>query len=421
MAVQGFSAFSGDAVTFIAEKTLLVAKKAVIFQQLGDKNQLPAHNSKTFQFTRYDRLDLPGSSLTDGVTPTNTDMAITTVSATCEEWGAYVNLSDVAQLTIKHPVLVKAINLMGLQAAETMDREIINVLLAGTNIFYGGNVANRAALSSTSTDVMNTALVRKMVSTIRQNGAYEYEAQDYMGVVDPYVEMDLSADSTFQTAASYSNIKVLQNGEIGRWMGVRWMRSNLIPILAGIAAGTYTTPASPAGTFTAASYRVTTAYYDVKTSFLVGLTQNDAVAFANLDSLGGTTPSSTAYKYKIFVGAAAGGATGTMYQGVETTYGTDFIPAATAFSVVDPPASGVSIVGSNVPGSAKNVHFSWIFGKESFAVVDLMKLQTFVTPAQASDSDPLLQRRKAGWKFMFKAVIQNQDFIERAETLSAYN
>jgi hypothetical protein len=231
--------------------------------------------------------------------------------------------------------------------------------------------------------------------------------------------MDVSKDSTFQTAGSYSNIKVLQNGEIGRWMGVRWMRSNLIPTVTGAAQSSVTTPASPAGTFAADNYRVSLAHYDASTGFLVKLEANTAVAFASLDSLAVTTPN-TAHKFKIFIGLAGGGADDAMYQGVETTYGTDLIPANTACSVLAPPTSGASIAGSDIPASGEVVHFSWILGKEAFTVIDLQKLQSFVTPNQASDSDPLVQRRKAGWKLMFKAVINNQNFLERIESLSAF-
>lgn len=418
MAVQTFSNFSSDAVTFIAQKTLMIAKKNVVFQQLGDKAELPSNNSKTFQYTRYDRLALPLNSLTEGVTPTNTDMSISTVQAVAEQWGAYVNLSDVANLTVKHPVLVKAIDLMGYQAAETMDREIIQVLQAGTSVSYPGTITARSQLSSTTTDVVTTDLIRKVLKGLRRRGAHEYEGQDFVGVLDPSVDMDVSKDSTFQTAASYSNIKVLQNGEIGKWMGVRWMRSNLIPTLTGVAAETYTTPASPAGTFAAANYRVLTAYYNASTGFLEKVSQNAAVAFAALDSLAGTTPADTGYKYKIFIGLAGGAAGDIMYQGVDATAGTDFINPSTAFSVLAPPTSGASF--ADVPATGKEVHFSWVFGKEAYSVIDLQKLQTFVTPNQASDSDPLAQRRKAGWKFMFKAVICNNDFMDRIESLSAF-
>ena len=48
-------------------------------------------------------------------------------------------------------------------------------------------------------------------------------------------------------------------------------------------------------------------------------------------------------------------------------------------------------------------------------------LQTFVTPAQASDSDPAAQRRKVSWKQLFKALILNPDFGKRIESASDFN
>ncbi len=417
---QGYSSFSADAVTYIAEKTLMIAQKQVVFQQLGDKAQLPSNNSKTFQYTRYDRLVLPAVALTDGSTPDNTSMSISTVSATADQWGAYINITDVAELTIKHPVLQKGIDLMGYQAAETIDREIIVVLQAGTAVSFGGATPPTVRSSLASTDYVVTNTVRRVVSGLRSNGAIDYDGSNYMGVVDPQVEMDLSADSTFQTAASYSNIKVLQNGEIGIWMGVRWMRSNLIPSIGTATQSSVTSPSSPAGTFTTANYRVSLAKYDVNTSFLVGLEANGAVAFTNLDSLAVTTPATAGYKYKIFIGLAAGAAADVMYQGSDAVYGFDYIPLSTAISVLAPPVSGTSIAGSDIPATGVVVHQSWVFGKEAFAVIDLQKLQSFVTPNQASDSDPLVQRRKAGWKLMFKAVICNNNFMKRIESASAF-
>src|SRR5204862_8081562 len=73
------------------------------------------------------------------------------------------------------------------------------------------------------------------------------------------------------------------------------------------------------------------------------------------------------------------------------------------------------------PPTATNVHTSYIFGKESFGVVDLGGLETFLTPATASDSDPLVQRRKVGWKQPFKPVILNPNYFTRLESLSAFN
>lgn len=424
MALQTFASFPGGAINaHIADELLMIAKKAVIFQQLGEKAKMPPGEGKTFQYNRYNRLNLPRVALTEGVDPTSTDMSLTTVSAIADQWGAYVLLSDVAILTIKHPLLAVATELLGYQAAELMDREIINVLLAGTSVSYGGTATTRAGLATIATDSLTDTVVQKMTAHLRSRGAHPYEGTNFVGVIDPAMEQDVTqaANTAFLYASAYNNIKALFNGELGSWRGTRWMVSNFIPTITGIAAESYTSPASPAGTFTTANYRVTTAYYDAATGFLVKTSANSNVAFTNLDSLAGTSPTDTAYVYKIFVGLAAGAAADIMYQGVETTYTTGFIPAATAFSILAPPVSGTSLSGANVVASGKVVHFGWMFGKQAYATVDLQNLQVLLSQPNATVDNPLLLRRSVGYKFMFKPVIQNDNFMERCEVLSAFD
>lgn len=412
----------GSIEAYIAKELLMIAKKAVVFQQLGEKARQPDGTGVTFQFNRYERLPLPQSALADGVDPNSTSMTLSTVSAVSDQWGAFIIITDQAKLTIQHDLVQTAMSLLGYQAAELVDREIINVLLAGTSVSYGGSASTRAGLSSTSTDVFSDLVCQKVVTRLKNRGAFPYEGNNYVGVVDPSMASDLSSGSSnlFTSAAAYSNIKVLMNGEIGMWRGVRWMESNLLPTQTGLAAHSVTTPASPAGTFAAANYRISVAYYSVSTGFLVKVTQNDAVAFSASDSLALTTPNDDDYTYKVFIGIAGGGATAIMYQGDVTTYGTDFLPYNTAISVLAPPVAGDSISGSNIPGTSKEIHFGFVIGKQAFCKVDLQNLQVLVSKGEPTVDNPLLLRRSIGWKMMFKAVIQNEDFIERAECMSAF-
>lgn len=421
MALSQFSSFSGGAVSqHIAEELLMIAKKAVVFQQIAEKAVMPSGEGKTFQFNRYERLNLPQSVLTEGTAPTSTDMSLSTVSAVADQWGAFVEISDVALLTIKHPLLNVAMDLLGYQAAELVDREIIKILLASTNVTYGGAITSRQNLATVSTDSLSDATVQKVITHLRTQGAHPYEGVHYVGVIDPGMEQDVSAsaNTSFVNASAYGNAKQLYNGEIGTWRGVRWMTSNLIPKLAGLAAATYTTPTSPVGTFAAANYTVTTEYVSKATGLVEKYTADTAIAFAAADSLAGTTPSDTNYTYKIYIGIAGAAAGTVMYQGSATTYLFDGIPASTAFSILAPPTSGTT--AQAIPGSGKTVHFGWVFGKQAFAAVDLMNLKAYVSDGKAIVGDPLAQKRTVGYKLMFKPVIQNQNFLERIEALSAY-
>lgn len=423
MALNQFSSFSGGAINaHIADELLIIAKKAVVFQQLGEKAKMPAGEGKTFQFNRYNRLDLPRVTLTEGTPPSSTDMSLTTVSAVSDQWGAYIALSDVAQLTIKHPLLQVAIELLGYQAAELVDREIIKVLQASTNVTYGGAATSRAGLTATGSMCLTDASCQSMIASLRRRGAHPYENQNFVGVIDPSMEQDISQNSnnSFTLAAAYSNAKLLMNGEVGTWRGVRWMVSNLIPSLETVAAHSVTTPASPAGTWAAANYRIIVEYISKRTGFVEKVTDPAAVAFASLDSLALTTPTSTDYVYKVYAGLAGGGVAGPFYQVSESTLAFAEVPANTAFVGLAPPTSGSTGVVPGASGASLAIHQGWIFGRQAFCTVDLMNLQTFVSSPNATISDPLVQQRTVGYKLMFKAVIQNDDFIQRFEGLSIF-
>lgn len=406
MAVQTYSTFSSNAQTYIAAKTLMRIKRDVIVYGMGKKEKLPHRFSKTFQFTRYEKLDLPYAPLTEGVTPDNSQMSITTVQAVMDQWGSYVNLSDVAVITAKHPALQQGIELLAEQASETIDRECIKLLLSNTNVNYSGTATSRVTLAAN--DYITTAVSKETIASLRKNGAHGVNGRLFLGLMDPSVEMDLLEDSTFQNAASYSNVTALFNGEAGTWMGVRWMVSNLIPTISNLA--------SPSGSSTTGGSLANSTAYDFKVTAVDNSLGFETQVSAKIDVTTGmsgtavsfTMPATTGYTYNVYAGADGG----TLYLSSSRN-----APGATVV-VGDIPASGV--VAPANPNTGVEVHFMWVMGKEAFAVPELMSLQTYLTPDQATDSDPLAQRRKAGWKVMFKPVICNEAFIERLEVASRY-
>ena len=406
MATQLFTTFSGDSQTYIAAKTLIRINRDCIVYGLGRKEKLPHRYSTTFQYTRYEKLNLPQTTLTEGVTPSNTSISISTVTAVMNQWGAFVDLSDVVEVTIKHPVLEQAITLLGEQAAETIDRECIKPLQANANVYYAGIATSRATLGAS--DYITTPVLKSAIQFLRTGGAHPVQGRLYWGLMDPSIEMDLLEDDTFVLAASYSNIVALQNGEAGRWMGVRWMVSNLIPEMAVL------TSPSTAANATAGSLTTSTNYYIQVTQVNNTLGFEVAVSAVLTQGTSGDTsvqvtmPTSTTNTYNVYFGSTS-----------TALYLSSSGNASAAVVVIGTvPTSGN--VPPAVPAAGVTVHTSWVIGREAFAVPELMSLQTFLTPKQASDSDPLLQRRRASWKVMFKSVICNDAFLARIESASRF-
>lgn len=407
------SNFSADVSTYIANKVLSIAVKSMALYQVCDKVPMPKNSGRTFQYTRFERVALPVSELSEGTTPGDTSMSIATVSAVMDQWGAVIPITDVAIDSVKHPVLQKAIELAAKQAQETIDREIALVLLAGTNVFYPNAISARGSL--TTSDKLDSSAIGKVVANLRKTGAMPFDSSNFIGIVDPYSEEDIIADSTFVAAAQYSQIKVLLNQEIGLWKGVRWIRSNTLPSLGLLASPSVATDGAAGGSLANATP------YDVKVAVVDGNTGHETHLSAKIDVTTGagdeavavTMPAlpagvpSSSY-FRVYIGADGG----TMYKVADNC-------AASAVTIVKTLPTSGDVAQAAAPSGVR-VHHAFVLGKESIAAIELNKIKAYLTPATPSDSDPLVQRRKVGWKCDFKAVITNESFLARIEHYTSH-
>lgn len=229
MAVTDTTALTADLQTYFARQLLIVAKKDLVFRQWALLEPLPSNSSLTVSFTQYSKLATVGSALsTEGSPPTATALASSAITATVSQYGAFVTLTDLGELTVKHPVVAKAMELLGMQAGESIDLLIQGVLVAGTTVQYANGEAGRTSI--VDTDVMTTTEFQKAVKTLRKNGALPFD-MDYVMVVDTSVEQDILSDTRFTSVSNY-NSQPVYDAEVGKWFGCRVVRSNNIPTIS---------------------------------------------------------------------------------------------------------------------------------------------------------------------------------------------
>ena len=415
---------------YMQDELLERAEKDTVFWDLCEKSDIPKGSGKTTQFTRYERLPLPESPLEEAVTPAATPITLSTVDAVLDQWGAVVSMSDVVVLIIKHPLVQQARELLTIQHNELVDREVQVVAMGATTVYFGGNKTSRASL--TAGDVLVTDDVRRMVARLRQNGAPSYTKGMFKGVVDPFTEMDISKDSTFQLAGVYSQVETLKDAVIGRWMGVEWMRSNGIPILSLQNAAWYAAtantsiPAGATGFDAAGTVRVVVTRLDPQTGAEVQIGAETAVtnaaAFAAQVAINAAASTGTYRVYSTLLGGATG--TATLQVRVKHTAGNvdtiNLVKGGAPTTGSAFVATGTGPVAPPTPPATINVHISYVMGRGYLGATSLDSLKTYVVPASASESDPLAQRTKAGWKQLFKAMVLNPDFGTRVESASAF-
>ena len=419
-AVTQFTTLSTDAPNvWISREMYRLAERNLRVGKYAQKYTLPQRFGKTMRIVRYKRVNLPTATLTEGTPPDAVALSVENVDVTVEQWGIVVLLTDVSQITTTHPALNIAIERTALAMSEVLEREQCNMLLGGTTVQYPGSVSTRPGIGAN--DKIDTATVLNAATTLRANGAGEFEGALFSGVLSPQAEADiLAADQTFKDASNFANVRRLEYGEIGVWMATRWARSNFLPIFVGVAApGTATASVSGYGTEVGSGggiggSKITVVSRDATNDFERKISQEKSVT-AGKDTAVVGTPTSANYVYDIYMTDTAGANYKRVATRVANTTNTTVSSTVyTAGTVASPPSA---------PADGREVFVGWVFGKDAFGRVELngMSLQSYITPAGASFSNPLAQGRKIGSKLMWKSFIIDNNFFVRIESASAYS
>lgn len=421
---------AADAVpVYIAGKLLDLAQKQVVFEDLAEEIPFPEGNGKTIQGTRYERIPLPTAPLAEGVTPNSTPLTTAIIQAVLDQWGVVVTLTDVAQLTIRHPTLVIAVDRLGTNWGELRDREAQRPLMGGTNVTFAGTAASRAALAAG--DVVNADLLRKITAILRTQGARGIQGRRFVGVCDPFVSQDIQKDPTFTSSAGYSNITALHEAEIGMWIGSVWRESNLIPILSRMAGADFTVATAAAagaetGFASGTTVPVVITRLDPDTGFETVISVQTGATTGSIFTVDVTVASGAVSAiYNVYVGLENATVATLQTQVTHVTGVADvrsYIKAGTPNDATTFVVQGTGPVAPTAPPATGNVHISYVLGKGALGRTRIgARMEPSLTPQQKSDSDPLGQRRKAGYKDFFKFLVLNSKFYQRLESMSAFN
>ena len=445
MATNVQSQFSADVSNYIADKTLPLARRQLVVYQFGDPLSLPKGSGLTYTATRYVRVPLPNAPLTEGVPPQGQQMTIQQVSVTAQQWGDKITITDVAEMTIKHPLFKKAIELTSLSIAETLERNTFNNILGGTQINYVNTRGSRAALQTT--DVMTIHEVNRIVGTLATLGAPRFMGDEmtdtkldaegggakasndprgmphFTAVIHPLVAQDMREITTLVTAWSYSDINRLYNFELGEVGGVRFCFSNMVPTFTGFAANN-TGAAGNAGALASnANYKLIVTASDTQNQFESQIFQlSNAINVVGPNgSIALTLPANPGFTFNVYLGignSPANLATSPQgpLSGPLTGQATQLAPGQT----VTLTGIGVAQTPSAAPNTGVTVYPNFIFGRGAYGQVKLddVKISYLKDPDK---SDPLNQLRIVGWKVFYGTIILNQQFFARIESSSAFS
>ena len=434
---------ANDIELHIADQVLRLAQRQLVAYQFGQPLRIKKQTGVTYTATRYERLPLPFAPLSEGVAAVGEPITIAQVSATAQQWGDLVRVTDVADMTIKHPLFKQAIRLIGIQQPETVERNVFNILMTATQVNYANSKTSRANLLAT--DVMTPVEISKVVGSLETFGAPQFDGPEgtdmmieanmrknaskspavmphYVALIHPLPSQDLRNNSTISTAWSYSDINRLYNNDLGEWGGVRFCKSNMIPYFTGVAqvngAGSTT-----GGALAANTYYIQVTGSPTQTNYEQRIYQvsTSVTTTGATSSISVTVPTLAGYTFSVYIGtttsptnlglSASGPTAGPLTgQAVQLASGSTAVITGVGAAQTPPaaPATGVTVFPT------------FFIGEDAYGQVVLDDLEYHYL-SSADKSDPMNQTRVVSWKMMYGTIILNNAYMARTESGSAYN
>ena len=435
---------SNDIELLIAKKTLRIAQRKIIVSQFGEKLIIPKNQGVIYTATRYERIALPAAPLSEGVSASGQAITIAQVNATAQQWGDLVRVTDVADMTIAHPLFKKATDLLAIQQVETIERNAFTTLMTGAQVNYANGRANRAAL--VATDVMTPLEFSKQLGSLSTFGAPMFDGSEatdvfetvgstrkpkdpgamphYIAVMHMLVEQDMRQNSTIATAWSFSDVNRLYNGDLGYWGGIRATASNMVPWWNGVATAGAGTPSTTGGALANGTY-----YLQVTASPTLTSVEQQIYQVATVTTVGGsgsgsislTLPTLAGYVFNVYIGtstsptnlalSSSGPAIGPLAgQATQLASGSTVILTGIGASQTPPAA----------PATGVTVYPTFFLGKDAYGTCMLDNIKyTYLT--MPDKYDPMNQTKVATWKTMYGNIILNNAYFSRTESSSAFS
>jgi N4-gp56 family major capsid protein len=218
---------------FYDKKLLETAKTRLIHASFGQKRSIPRHGGKRVEFRKYDLFtpDADALTLTEGVTPDGQSLTQSKVEAEVAQYGAYVEISDLLDLTAYDEVLADSAELLGEQLGTVIEWVTRDAMCATTNVQYANGKESRVDVEAG--DVLTVDEIRKAVRTLKKNKARTFATgldgsvrrPHYVCICSPDATYDLQNDPLWQDVSKYSNAEQIYSGEIGRLFGVVFVES----------------------------------------------------------------------------------------------------------------------------------------------------------------------------------------------------
>ena len=217
-------------------KMLEHAEPILVLNKLGDHKPMPKNKGEVIKFRRPVPLPLALTPLTEGVRPAATDFRYADVSATLQQYGSWLPITDKVVDLHEDPVGSDMALMSGEQAAETIEMVTYGKLIAGTNVIYANGTARNQVNTPLTIKVQRLAVRTLMAQRAKRltsilAGSVNYATKPieaaYVAVCHTDIVSSVRKLPGFTPVAQYGNRQPICAEEVGSVEDVRYIASPL--------------------------------------------------------------------------------------------------------------------------------------------------------------------------------------------------
>lgn len=235
-------------VNYFYDRALLDrATPSFVHNRFAQVRDIPANSGTdgSIKFRRYGVLTATTTALSEGITPSGSQLSVTNVLATVSQYGDYVTLTDVVLMQTYDPILTETADILGEQAGDSLDQLCRNVLVPGASQQWASTATTVATVGAAMKLDRNE--VKEAVRTLKNNNAKPVTSminpstgynttplnRAFIGIVHPYTTYDLDDATGWIPVEKYPNKGDVMVDEIGSLAGVRFLETSNAYTVAG--------------------------------------------------------------------------------------------------------------------------------------------------------------------------------------------
>lgn len=229
---------SPEMKTYYEKRLIDLAQPKLIHDQFADKYPIPKNGGKTIEFRKYSPLAKATTPITEGVTPPGNKLNVTAMTATVDQYGDWIGMSDIFETTAIDNNVVQATKLLASQAGRTLDSITRDVMNGGQNVRYAPAIGSDGTETPTgdreditATCVLTPKLIFQAKADLAAMNA-DLIDDSYVGIIHPFAAFDLMRNEEWIDVHKYADPEKIYDGEIGKLGGVRFVENSEAKIFA---------------------------------------------------------------------------------------------------------------------------------------------------------------------------------------------